>query len=75
MGGVQGPLGDLVEAVGGGGHVFVHAVQEGVSAGGLVALPQLEAAARAVAVLPAALGVLRVAGQRGWRVDGRQGRG
>lgn len=59
-------LGDLVEAEGGGGHVFIHAIQTGVQSGS-VRVPELQAAAsRAVPVLPAPVQRLRVTGQGGW---------
>lgn len=74
MGGVgghalQAALGDLVEAVGGGGHVLVHPVQEGVHAC-FLGLPQLQVPAGALAVFAASLHVLRVAGQGG--CDGKK---
>lgn len=56
-------LGDLVEAVCGGGHVLVHAVQAGVQRGA-VRVPQLQAAGpRALAVFT--IRRLRVTGQCG----------
>lgn len=70
-GGVRGivwgaGLRDLVEAVGGGGHVFIHAVEAGVQSGS-VRVPELQAAASgAIAVFPAPVHWLRVTGQGGW---------
>lgn len=60
---LQASLWDFVEAVRGGGHVLVHAVEEGVAARRFPRLSQFEA--RGIAVLPTPIHVLRVTGQRG----------
>lgn len=68
MRGIVGGAGlrDLVEAVGGGGHVLVHTVQAGVQSGS-VRVPELQAASsRAIAMFPAPVHRLRVIGQGGW---------
>lgn len=68
MRGIVGGAGlrDLVEAIGGGGHVLVHTVQAGVQSGS-VRVPELQAASsRAIAVFPAPVHRLGVIGQGGW---------
>lgn len=71
MGRLQAPLWDLVQAVGGGSHVLIHAVQERVCARTLLGLPQLQATPRALPVLPPTpVSILRVAGQCGCQIKG-----
>lgn len=62
---LQVALWDFVEAVGGGGHVFIHPVQERLHAW-FLRMPLLQVSPGALAVFPASLHVLRVAGQCGW---------
>ena len=69
---VEGAVGDLVEAEGGGGHVLVQAVQSRVQRGAL-RMPHLHVAAGTVAMLTAsALSSLRVAGQCGCRTERKE---
>lgn len=71
VGRLQAPLWDLVQAVGGGSHVLIHAVQVRVCARTLLGLPQLQATPRALPVLPPTpVSILRVAGQCGCQIKG-----
>lgn len=59
--GLQVPLGDFVQAVGGGRHVLIHAVQAGVHAG-LLGLPRLQVSSRSkfFTAFPSILGALHI---------------
>lgn len=60
----QAALRDFVEAVGGCGHVFIHPVQKRVHAW-FLGLPEFEISPQALAIFPASLHVLRIAGKGG----------
>lgn len=70
MGGhaLQVALRDFVQAEGGGGHVFIHPVQERVHAW-FLGLPQFQVPSGALAVFSASLHVLRIARQSSWKKE------